>query len=170
MVSGRRSVSLVSSWKYPSTHVSGGSWRARACSFSMMLRMLTCSTSKGFPTSTSYSSTSPRPWLWVSMNPGTTAIPLASCTRVRRPASARTSAEPPTAVKRPAVTAKASARGCRGSMVCTRAFTTTRSGSCDASGGAGRAMATCAASSGAPAMAASAALEAEAARNDRRLW
>jgi hypothetical protein len=116
-VSWRLSVSFVSSWKKPDTHVPGGVSRARARSFSMMLRMVTNSTSKGFPTSTSYSNVSPRGWLCVSMNPGTIVIPFASTTCVRRPASARMSAEFPTAMKRPACTAKPCARGAASSIV-----------------------------------------------------
>jgi len=83
----------------------------------MMLRMLTNSTSKGLPTSTSFSSTSPPAWLWQSTKPGTTVIPLASKVCVFLPARPLTSLVEPTAVKRPPATANASARGARGSIV-----------------------------------------------------
>jgi hypothetical protein len=51
------------------------------------------------------------------MNPGTTAIPLASNVCVFLPASPVMSFVEPTAVKRPLVTANASARSARESMV-----------------------------------------------------
>ena len=44
----------------------------------MMLWMVTNSTSNGLPTSTSYRRVVPPAWLWQSMKPGTTVMPLAS--------------------------------------------------------------------------------------------
>jgi hypothetical protein len=82
-----------------------------------MLRMLTVSTSNGLPTSTSFNNTSPPAWLWQSMNPGTIVMPLASNVCVPLRARALMSLVEPTAVKRPAATANASARGPRVSIV-----------------------------------------------------
>src|SRR6266542_3283459 len=62
------------------------------------------------------------------MKPGTTVMPLASKVCVFLPARPLMSFVEPTAVKRPAETAKASARGVRGSIVWTLALTTIRSG------------------------------------------
>jgi len=95
----------------------GGVARARARSFVMMLSIDTNSTSNGLPTSTSWSNVVPIGWLCVSMKPGTTVMPLASITRVRRSASERTCAVDPTATMRALLTANASARGSAGSMV-----------------------------------------------------
>ena len=113
----RLSFTLVSSKKKPSTQVPGGTASALAFSLPTMLRMLTNSTSNGLPTSTSFCSTSPPAWLWQSMKPGTTVMPLASNTVVFLPARLRTSPVAPTATKRSPFTANASALGERVSMV-----------------------------------------------------
>ena len=63
------------------------------------------------------------------MKPGVTVIPLASSTCVRAVARLRMSSLRPTARNFPSFTAKASARGCAGSLVSTRALTTMRSAS-----------------------------------------
>src|SRR3954447_625643 len=82
------------------------------------------------------------------MNPGTTVIRCASTMGVRAVVRLRTSADEPTAVKRPFLTAKASARGSAVSLVRTRALTTTRSGSPAGAGDAGCAAAARTAPSG----------------------
>jgi hypothetical protein len=68
--------------------------------------MVTNSTSKGLPTRTSYSRIAPRPWLCVSMKPGTIGAPLASQVGVPLRIRLRTSVLDPTARKRPFLIAK----------------------------------------------------------------
>src|SRR5882672_1186696 len=66
-------------------------------------------------------------WTWESLSPGITRRPSASTTRVPGPISAAMSRSSPTAVRRPAVTASASACGRAGSPVWIRPLRRIRS-------------------------------------------
>ena len=110
---GRPSRSLVSSYLKPTTHSPGGVLAARsrsACWISAIERLSTLTlTSSSIPPHAGCEC--------ASTKPGVIVIPAASMVSVPGPTRLRTSSLLPTAMKRPFLTANASARGSASSTV-----------------------------------------------------